>query len=223
VSYVAGEVHSDRPQGVCPVLSIFARCLNDAFRTDDTTRTELLEPLILPLVGTLSSHEVERAREQYFVRTALGVFAPISIEANSTLIRMFGFSTLADQARLLAETLRVDPTINTIQYVVRDAGQIANALSGTPAASNAYGIGLTAKKVARIANGPYSVWGGIGNFIDRVASDAAEAANVGIYAHATDFIAYSARLTDTARLAVLRQATAALQDAINIRHTSANI
>ena len=62
VAHLAGERHSDRPACACPVLSAFARALNDRISTD-ADRTRLLGPAAPLLVGSLdTSKELERVR-----------------------------------------------------------------------------------------------------------------------------------------------------------------
>jgi len=61
VAYIAGEPWSDRPQCACPVIAAFLRNWNDRIR-DDEERTRLLKPLIVKLVGTKATKDVERRR-----------------------------------------------------------------------------------------------------------------------------------------------------------------
>ena len=60
-AYVAGEQHSDHPTCVCPVIGQFMRSWNDALRSDDE-RDRLLKPLLLKILGTSSTPEVEHRR-----------------------------------------------------------------------------------------------------------------------------------------------------------------
>lgn len=73
VSYVAGEPWSDNPACSCPVLGAFMRAWDDGM-PDDETRTRVLAPFIVRLVGSKSSRAVERRRADlaldWFVRIA---------------------------------------------------------------------------------------------------------------------------------------------------------
>jgi len=61
VSYVSGELWSDRPKCVCPVVGVFLRNWNDGLR-DTSTRTHLLMPLIARVIGSKSTKEIEVQR-----------------------------------------------------------------------------------------------------------------------------------------------------------------
>ena len=84
VALLAGEGHSDAPEGVCPVLSEFARVLGIAM--PDFLRTELLVPLVPALVDTrdpasegidaLHATAVERARGRALAMWAINWLAP---------------------------------------------------------------------------------------------------------------------------------------------------
>ena len=60
VSYVAGEKWSDAPACACPVISGFLRTWNDGL--SDTERDALLRPLILRVVGSRATPDIERRR-----------------------------------------------------------------------------------------------------------------------------------------------------------------
>ena len=63
VAWVAGEPHSDRPACACPIMAAIGRRLNDRIsRDDDATRTALLRPAVLILVGSKATRDVERRR-----------------------------------------------------------------------------------------------------------------------------------------------------------------
>lgn len=64
VAYVANEPHSDMPGCACPVLSEYARTINDnAHWKNDAARTSLLLPLVPKLVGSRGDldEQIERA------------------------------------------------------------------------------------------------------------------------------------------------------------------
>lgn len=61
VAWLAGEPHSDAPVCACPVISAFIRVWNDLIQ-DDETRTKYIRPLLVKLIGTRSTQEVEDRR-----------------------------------------------------------------------------------------------------------------------------------------------------------------
>lgn len=77
VAYLAGEMHSDHPACLCPVIGEFLRGINDAI-PDDDMRSELLSPILLSLAGTRSTPEIERRRAYLCADWAVRVCAPMS-------------------------------------------------------------------------------------------------------------------------------------------------
>ena len=75
VAYVAGEPWSDHPACACPVISAFLRSWNDSLRTDED-RDRLLKPLVLELIDTRSTHEVEERRSYLAIDWMVRVFTP---------------------------------------------------------------------------------------------------------------------------------------------------
>ena len=60
VSMMNGESPSDRPKCMCPVIAAFVRATNDAMPQE--FRDELYSPLIMELIGTRSTLEIEKRR-----------------------------------------------------------------------------------------------------------------------------------------------------------------
>lgn len=60
VAYVAGEPWTDKPECVCPVISVFLRTWNDTLT--DEKRNELLQPLIAKVVNSHSTPALEMRR-----------------------------------------------------------------------------------------------------------------------------------------------------------------
>jgi len=94
VSYVAGEPWSDCPECVCPVLGAFLRSWNDSLSDDE--RDTLLRPLILDLVGTRSTPEVEQRRATMAVDWLIREHTP-------AWLRLAGLTTQADALASLPE------------------------------------------------------------------------------------------------------------------------
>lgn len=60
-SWLVGDVWTDHPECVCPVLGALMRAWNDALPSDDE-RTRFLRPLIPTLIGTSGGALLERRR-----------------------------------------------------------------------------------------------------------------------------------------------------------------
>lgn len=90
VALLAGEVHSDAPDCVCPVLAEFARILGAAM--PDAIRTALLVPLVPALIDTrdpasdgpdaLHATELERKRGKVLLMWGLNSLAPQMLAAS---------------------------------------------------------------------------------------------------------------------------------------------
>jgi hypothetical protein len=80
VAWLANEPHSDKPSCACPVVASFVRRLNDNI-SDDTTRTRHLRPLLLKLVGSKSTKEVERKRAYIAADWAVREGTPLALES----------------------------------------------------------------------------------------------------------------------------------------------
>lgn len=78
VAYVAGERWSDRPSCASPVLSAYARSLNDRLKHEDRQR---LKPYVAKLVGTVGSRDLEERRAMLAVDHVIRVAAPDWLDA----------------------------------------------------------------------------------------------------------------------------------------------
>lgn len=78
-AYVAGEVWSDEPACVCPVIATFARSLNDDM--PDNLRDELLRPLIPIVVETKGTRDDELRRSFIAVDFAVRHAAVLAMRA----------------------------------------------------------------------------------------------------------------------------------------------
>lgn len=71
VAYVSNEPHSDAPGCACPVLSEYARTVNDSVHwKNDAARTSLLLPLVPKLVGSRGGLEEQIERACYLCDAA---------------------------------------------------------------------------------------------------------------------------------------------------------
>jgi hypothetical protein len=80
VAWLAGEKHSDSPRCACPVVANMVRRLNDRLPNDET-RTRLLKPLLVKLIGSRSTPEVERKRAYLAADWAVREGTPLALES----------------------------------------------------------------------------------------------------------------------------------------------
>ena len=166
VAHIAGEPHSDRPACACPVVSSFARSLNDRI-PDDPTRTRLLLPLVLDIAGSKSTLEVEIRRGYVAADFAVRVFAPIALEAR-------GRKDLADRLRAVAPIVDRD-SAKAAKTETDAAYKIAAAAAADTAAAAAYAAAAYADTAAAAAYAAYAA-------ADTAAAAAdADAARLGVY------------------------------------------
>ncbi len=80
VAYIAGEKWSANPKCACPVITSFMIGWNDRIG-DDETRTRLLAPLLLKVLGTRSTVFVEMERRWMLADWVVRVVSPIWLRA----------------------------------------------------------------------------------------------------------------------------------------------
>lgn len=135
VAFFAGESHGDSPVCACPVLSNFARRLNDSL--DDLHRQEL-KPLIPALAISRSMREIEAKRAYLAADFAVRSFAPYALD-------MYRFCVHADRLRVLR------PVVDqATAEVARKEAHAATAASGATAA------GFAAASSAFAATGDFA-------------------------------------------------------------------
>ena len=74
-AYVAGEPWSDHPACVCPIIAAFLRSWNDSLLTD-ADRDRLLKPIILEVLDTRATSNVEQRRGFMALDWLIRVFTP---------------------------------------------------------------------------------------------------------------------------------------------------
>ena len=85
VAHVSGEPWTDRPVCVCPVIGAFLRAWNDHLPTD-ADRGRLLRPLVLRLVGSRSTPEVETRRSWLAMDWLVRTYAPAWLQLVPALV-----------------------------------------------------------------------------------------------------------------------------------------
>ena len=111
VAYVAGEEWSDKPKCVCPVIGAFLRTWNDGL-PNDAERTRLLQPLIMKVMDTKATKEVEFARAMLCVDWFIREFAPAwldlvpSLKTHADFLRAAKPIQSYDDLSLVKEPLR---------------------------------------------------------------------------------------------------------------------
>ncbi len=79
VAWLAWEVHSDAPKCVCPVIRKLVLRFNDAFATDEE-RTLIIKPVLLAMIDTRSTPEVETKRRYLLVDWCIRDNAPAYLD-----------------------------------------------------------------------------------------------------------------------------------------------
>lgn len=105
VAFLDGEPHTDRPRCACELVSAFVRSIND--NMPDDARQKLL-PYLPRLIGTVSDHEQEQERHDYFAWQTIRVFAPAALRAQGyrRFARVLQNAETLASARLIADTLQ---------------------------------------------------------------------------------------------------------------------
>jgi hypothetical protein len=124
VGFVAGERWSDRPECACRVIASFLRSWNDGI-TDAETRTRLLAPLVVRLVGSRSTKTVEQRRAYMALDWLVREQAAISLEQVPALVSYA--RSLRDLPEITAATVgdAVEP-IRAAGAAARDAARDAD-------------------------------------------------------------------------------------------------
>ena len=202
VAHLAGERHSDRPACACPVLSAFARALNDRISTD-ADRTRLLGPAAPLLVGSLdTSKELERVR--LLVDLAVQRWFPAYLEidvAPGQAKAMRGLDAVSCTATARA-------ALNAASAYARAAGAAAYACADYARAAGAAADAAYASDYARAA-GAAADAAYAASACARAAGAAADAA----YADAVYASAYARAAGDAASYAAYAASSASSSDA----------
>ena len=120
-AFVAGEEWSDHPKCVCPVIGAFLRSWNDSLPSDEE-RDRLLKPLIVKVLNTRSTPEVESRRAWLVTDWLVRTCAP-------------AWLTLVKDFESHAESLRGLPEIVTSELAREHQPTIAAAWAAAGAAA----------------------------------------------------------------------------------------
>jgi hypothetical protein len=144
VSYIAGEPWSDHPECACAVIAEFGREINDSM--PDSLRDTLLRPLVLMIVGTRGSHEVQLRRAYIAADYAVREATPFALRAAAML---------ADADKLAALPEIVDAK------TARDAFAAARAVGCSESHLAAYAAYAAAVKTAAKAAAETAVYAAV--------------------------------------------------------------
>ena len=145
VSYVAGEPWTDNPACACPVISAFLRSWNDALPDDE--RDALLRPLVLRLVGTRATPEIERRRAMMAADWLIRLHTP-------AWLRLAGLTAQADALASLPEITDFSqcpslmPALNATRVDAAAAGDAARAAARAAAGAAAGDAAWAAARAA---------------------------------------------------------------------------
>ena len=146
-AYVAGELWSDRPSCVCPVIATFASSINDAM-PDDATRDHLLRPLIPLVIGTRGTADDERRRAFIAADFAVREAAPVALRAVG---RTSHAGTLAELPRVIDAQTAADATAAADAAATTAADAARAAAYAATAAADAATTTADAYAAARAA------------------------------------------------------------------------
>jgi hypothetical protein len=162
VAFLAGEPHSDRPHCTSPVLAAFVRAWNDNL-PDDETRTRLLKPFLLRLIGTVGSPAVEERRAYLALDWLIRVSTPawlrlVNLDDEAAALERLSpvldrAALLAAQPALTAATDRAAAAWAAVWAAARDAARDAARYAARAAARDAArdAAGAAARAAARAA------------------------------------------------------------------------
>jgi hypothetical protein len=179
VAFLANEPHSDAPECACPVVASLIRRFNDRL-PDDETRTRLLKPLLVKLVGSRSTPEVERKRAYLAADWAVRECTPLALESaklpdEAAKLRALPPLVDAESARVGKKAARAAQKVAWGKYAYADAAA-ADAYAADAYAAAAYAAAAYADAAAA----------------DAYAADAAAAAADAYAAYADAAAAYAA-------------------------------
>ena len=117
VAYLAHEKHGDHPDCACPVLAAYGRRLNDASWPSDAGRTEALGPMVVAMINTRSTREVERKRAWFFADRTIRELLPMVMRMSAELVgKLTKYKRAADDAvelEALAVLMEHAPEVNS--------------------------------------------------------------------------------------------------------------
>ena len=128
VAWLAGEKHSDQPSCACPVIASFMRNWNDNIK-DDTTRTNLLRPLLPLLVGSRSTKAVELRRSylalDWLARECAPTFLSLRDDLKAHAVALRGLKPLTDAKSCKAAQKTLDAARDAAGAAAWDAAWAA--------------------------------------------------------------------------------------------------
>ena len=127
-AWIAGERWSDHPKCACPVITAFLQNWNDSLSDED--RNRLLKPLVLRVVGTRATPEIEKRRAIMAADWYVRVQTP-------TWLRLAGLAEQADAVAALPEITDFlqCPSLMPVLTAVRDQSSAARSAAESAARS----------------------------------------------------------------------------------------
>jgi hypothetical protein len=132
-AYIAGEVHTDTPSCVCPVVGAFLRSWNDGLQSD-ADRDRLLKPLLTRILDSQSTPEVEQQRSylalDWLVRVHAPAFLRLRPELRAHADALSGLAPL----RGIADALAAKGVVDAAMAAARAAAVVGAAAGSGDAA-----------------------------------------------------------------------------------------
>ncbi len=142
VAYVAGLPLSDQPDCTCPVIASFLRSWNDGL-PNNAERDRLLKPLIVELIGTKSTAEVQERRSYMALDWLIRVHTPAWLNRVESLkqhaLALSSHEEIADLAGATAAGEKVRAAWDAAWAAARDAAGAAAWAAAWAAARAAAG------------------------------------------------------------------------------------
>jgi hypothetical protein len=126
VAWLAGEEHSDEPDCACPILSAYARCMNDLL-PDDEARRKHLRPMVPRMVNSKMGEAIATARAFLAVDCTARFLAALQlarlsrIEAGQKLRLLPEIKDRLGAAVALGELRRVGPELRGAIWTLEQA------------------------------------------------------------------------------------------------------
>jgi signal transduction histidine kinase len=165
-AWIAGERWSDHPQCACPVITAFLQGWNDSLSDED--RNRLLKPLILRVVGTRATPEIEKRRAIMAADWYIRVQTPAWLRLAG--LTLAGLTEQADAVAALPEIADFleCPSLMPVLTAVRGQASAAESAAWSAARSAAESAAWSAARSA--------AWSAARSAAESAARSAAESA-----------------------------------------------
>lgn len=149
VAFVNGNSWSDSPKCACPVISAYARSLNDAMPDDERQR---LIPYILSMIGSKAGPKIEQQRTFLLADLAIRVITPLALRSanlEQQAIKLEGLNPITDKESAESAESATRSAVYAAVYAAESAAKYAPESAPVSAAWSA---AVSAKYAAESAS-----------------------------------------------------------------------